>query len=362
MSGGVGTFRWFLGLRITRPPGVVMKERFQYFYYHSIENPRIYTSLWEVILVFLLNLPRQDERQVKNAFRFPHGGLAMSPRLCATLIALLGSLSLAVPAAWAAPSFGSASIAPVVFYTTPGSTCTAQLPNSVTLPTATGTGTISYAIASLPTGVSLSGNTLSGDPATVAASTATTYTYIATDSADSQTASLSFTLEVVSERAILQALFNNTDGPNWTTKTGGWANPITASCLNDLHGVEVGGTQVALEFEGRVTNIHLTGNNLTGSIPPEIGNLSQLVHLGLDGNELSGSIPPEIGNLSLLAQLLLDGNELSGSIPTQIGNLTNLQILKLDGNELSGSIPTEIGSLTKLLEPYAFRLMHSRHE
>ncbi len=274
----------------------------------------------------------------------------MSPRLCATLIALLGSFSL-VPAAWAAPTFGGASIDPVVFYTSPGTGtgCTAQPANSVTLPTATGTGTITYAIASLPTGVSLSGNTLTGAPATISAQAATTYTYTATDAGDSQTASLTFTLEVVSERAILQALFNNTDGPNWTTKTGGWANPITATCLNALHGVEVGDTQNALKFEGRVINIRLTGNNLSGSIPPEIGNLSQLVHLELDGNNLSGSILPEIGNLSLLAHLWLDGNDLSGSIPPEIGNLTKLQILKLDGNELSGSIPPEIGSLTKLL-------------
>lgn len=43
-----------------------------------------------------------------------------------------------MPAAWAAPNFGSASIAPVVFYTSPGTGagCTAQPPNSVTLPTA----------------------------------------------------------------------------------------------------------------------------------------------------------------------------------------------------------------------------------
>ena len=91
-----------------------------------------------------------------------------------------------------------------------------QPTNSVTLPTATGSGTISYAIASLPTGVTLTGNTLTGDPATIAAQTATSYTYIATDSQDNQTASLTFTLEVVDEKAILQTIYNETDGPNWT--------------------------------------------------------------------------------------------------------------------------------------------------
>ena len=181
----------------------------------------------------------------------------MKPHRRATLVALLGSLSLAVPAAWAAPGFGSVtSIDPVVFYTSPGSTCSSQPPNSVTLPTATGTGTISYAVATLPPGVTFapSTRTLTGAPATITAQEATTYTYLATDSADSGTASLTFTIEIVDERATLQTLHNDTDGPNWTNQSGGWANPITATCLGDLYGVSLA--------NGRVRNISFIANNL----------------------------------------------------------------------------------------------------
>ena len=38
--------------------------------------------------------------------------------------------------------------------------------------------------------------------------------------------------------------------------------------------------------------LNLRSNQLTGSIPPEIGNLTNLTYLDLGRNELTGSIPP----------------------------------------------------------------------
>ena len=46
--------------------------------------------------------------------------------------------------------------------------------------------------------------------------------------------------------------------------------------------------------------------------------------------------------------MTLPANQLSGSIPTQIGALTALTLLELYNNQLSGSIPSEITSLTSL--------------
>ena len=70
--------------------------------------------------------------------------------------------------------------------------------------------------------------------------------------------------------------------------------------------------------------------------------------LDLSNNELTGSIPPEIGNLTNLTYLNLGGNQLTG-IPPEIGNLTNLTILSFSHNQLTGSIPSEIGILTNLI-------------
>jgi Leucine-rich repeat (LRR) protein len=87
------------------------------------------------------------------------------------------------------------------------------------------------------------------------------------------------------------------------------------------------------------TVLYLDGNSITGSIPPEIGNLTNLITLGLDDNQLTGSIPPEIGNLTNLQELGLSWNQLSGEIPSEIGNLTSLRGIWVDVNQLTGEIP-----------------------
>jgi len=94
----------------------------------------------------------------------------------------------------------------------------------------------------------------------------------------------------------------------------------------------------------------LDSNQLSGSIPVEIGNLIHLQELYLQSNKLSGIIPVEIGNLINMQVLSLHSNKLSGRIPVEIGNLIHLQILYLHSNQLSGIIPAEIGNLINLQE------------
>ncbi len=134
----------------------------------------------------------------------------------------------------------------------------------------------------------------------------------------------------------LIALYNATDGPNWMDNSG-WLETNT-SC--SWYGVTCD--------VGHVARLDLPGNQLSESIPAELGTLSSLTWLNLNSNQLSGSIPVELGNLSNLGSLSLGGNQLSGRIPVELGNLSNLNELNLWGNELSGSIPVELGNLSSL--------------
>jgi hypothetical protein len=88
--------------------------------------------------------------------------------------------------------------------------------------------------------------------------------------------------------------------------------------------------------------LDLRYNQIGGTIPPEIGNLSNLWRLNLRNNLISGTIPPEIGNLSELQTLDLRNNLISGTIPPEIGNLSELKNFALSYCQLSGAIPAGI--------------------
>lgn len=143
----------------------------------------------------------------------------------------------------------------------------------------------------------------------------------------------------VSECQALIAFYYSTDGDSWY-KYDGW--PITSMPCS-WHGVScTDGHVTALSFED------FYGSGLSGTIPPEIGNLTNLQYIALDNNQIGGSIPPELGNLSNLQTLGLSYNRLSGSIPPEFGKLTNLQYLGLNNNQLSGPLPSSLTALSSL--------------
>ncbi len=139
------------------------------------------------------------------------------------------------------------------------------------------------------------------------------------------------------DRDVLITIYRASNGANWS-KSSNW---LTDAPLDTWYGVTT-------DENGRVTDLTLSENELSGVIRPELGNLRNLEWLDLSKNDLSGLIPPELGNLRNLRGLALGGNSLSGVIPPELGNLINLTGLALWSNGLSGSIPSEIGNLSKL--------------
>ena len=118
-----------------------------------------------------------------------------------------------------------------------------------------------------------------------------------------------------------------------------WAEDVA---MDSWAGIVVSGTPA------RVTQLSLPNTGLTGTIPPELGNLSALTFLHLHSNQLTGGIPAKLGDLSNLTYLDLHSNQLTGGIPAKLGDLSNLTYLDLHSNQLTGGIPAKLGDLRAL--------------
>ena len=214
------------------------------------------------------------------------------------------------------------------------------------------------------------------------------------------------------DRDALVALYNATDGANWTNNTN-WLSDVP---VGERYGV-------VTDDNGRVTELELSRNQLAGAIPAELGNLTQLQTLRLSQNKLTGCIPAglrevsqnDLGELGLpycdllestcvvggavvdatnvglvldcealllardtlagtsplnwtadtpitewdgirslegtpkrVTRLYLHNRGLGGTIPAALGSLSRLTHLYLHRNSLTGEIPSELGSLTSL--------------
>ena len=139
------------------------------------------------------------------------------------------------------------------------------------------------------------------------------------------------------ERAALIAIYKATGGSNWERRDN-WCSDMP---IDQWYGVQTNN-------KGRVDILELRGN-ITGQIPPEIGDLTELTWLSifnslLPDNSDYGPLPSEIGNLKKLKALVLQSYPLSGKIPESLYDLTNLQQLiierpgHMDEQQISPSI------------------------
>ncbi|KAG5560628.1 hypothetical protein RHGRI_003824 [Rhododendron griersonianum] len=110
----------------------------------------------------------------------------------------------------------------------------------------------------------------------------------------------------------------------------------------------------------KVVELDFGQNPITGQLDPRLfpdrgssqakTGLLSLQRLRFQSTLLSGPLPPEIGNLEDLTILALDDSRFSGPIPQSLGNLSKITFLHLSRNRFSGQIPKNFGTLTKLTD------------
>ncbi|KAJ6707581.1 SOMATIC EMBRYOGENESIS RECEPTOR KINASE 1 [Salix viminalis] len=108
-------------------------------------------------------------------------------------------------------------------------------------------------------------------------------------------------------------------------------------------------TMVTCSPESLVVGLGIPSQNLSGTLSPTIGNLTNLQTVLLQSNNITGPIPAEIARLSKLHTLDLSDNFFTGKIPSSLGYLRSLEYMRLNNNSLSGEFPLSLANMTQLV-------------
>ncbi|KAI2513131.1 hypothetical protein MHU86_1169 [Fragilaria crotonensis] len=166
------------------------------------------------------------------------------------------------------------------------------------------------------------------------------------------------------QRYCLVVFYFSTGGPNWLNQHS-WLDPKLHACswgegtscfpdgsnqlifigLDETRNGLSGSLPVELGFLSETVFLRLSKNDIGGSIPSEIGKLKRLSTLDLSSNMITGSIPDTIGDAADLVQLDLSYNRINGTIPSSFYNLVRLHLLRLSFNEITGPIEADVGNL-----------------
>lgn len=165
---------------------------------------------------------------------------------------------------------------------------------------------------------------------------------------------------VESDSLALVSFYNATGGTEWLVDS----NWLSDSPVSQWHGVYIDNQRVtdlylynnnltgsipdAIGDLTALRNFSFTSNALTGTIPAALGNCPELNSIDLSDNALTGNFPAEIANCQMLTEIIVYRNELSGAFPEILTGLPNLQRLELNSNNFSGAIPASLGNATKL--------------
>ena len=139
------------------------------------------------------------------------------------------------------------------------------------------------------------------------------------------------------QRYTLAAIYFSLGGEHWLRQTR-W---LTASDECYWHGIVC--------TRGRVSDVSLGANNVTGVFPFEFDFLKEfLTKISIPNNNIQVSNLIDLIKLVNLEYIDLDNNSVEGNIPDQIDLLSNLKTFKLSNNSLVGDIPERFFNITSL--------------
>ncbi|MCY3555860.1 MAG: Ig-like domain-containing protein [Gemmatimonadetes bacterium] len=134
------------------------------------------------------------------------------------------------------------------------------------------------------------------------------------------------------DREILVTLYNEMDGENWT-ESQHW---LSDRPIGEWFGIET-------DSNGQVRSISLPGNMISGELPYELGEFTELEMLDLSSNLLTGPLPPTLGQLENLVSLQLQDNiGLTGYLPESITALDNLERLLMHRTQVCAQRSSDI--------------------
>ena len=131
------------------------------------------------------------------------------------------------------------------------------------------------------------------------------------------------------DREAMAALYNATNGQHWINNTR-WMKGDP--CIDEWHGLYCIG--------GRVLQINMTFNNMSGTLPAELAQADMLQVVQLHNNSLTGTIPAEILQMKSLQILNLHYNRLTGGLPDSI-SMPNLTFLTVNWNQMNGNLTSQ---------------------
>ncbi|KAJ4849181.1 hypothetical protein Tsubulata_044772 [Turnera subulata] len=159
------------------------------------------------------------------------------------------------------------------------------------------------------------------------------------------------------KQSLLQFMFKLSAGNAPNNQNWGW-NSSSDPCSGKWMGVECDKSsntvkRIVLEhlnFTGTfdassicqvqtLNVLSLSGNNIFGSIPQDIGNCKRLTHFYISRNLFSGSLPDSLSQLSNLKRLDISNNDFSGELPPGLSRISGLLSFFGQENQLSGAIP-----------------------